>query len=176
MQSLINVVPYFIMQNVSNRLVSFPLLASLDNFITSVIKHPDCEGKNFMDALEIYNCGIVNLIQLVVERNEVIAKVATDLRVQGGPIFLKQKINRAQFKKRFQWTNRDIEHLFDLRSVISKHWKRFYKLYRKNKDWFTECLSNSDFRTENPNLELSRLDFNFTSDEEFDFSKFFPYL
>uniref|UniRef100_A0A1B6E9F0 Uncharacterized protein n=1 Tax=Clastoptera arizonana TaxID=38151 RepID=A0A1B6E9F0_9HEMI len=178
MENVANIIPYYTMQNVSNCLISFPLLASLDKFITSIIKNPDCEGKNFMDALEIYNCSIVNLINLVLQKNQIISKIATNLRVQGGPIFLKQKIDRDKFKKKFQWSNKDIEVMYDLRSEISKNWKRFYKIYRKNKEWFKENEINREYRTENPELDLSRLDFNFTTkeiDATIDLNELFPY-
>lgn len=136
---------------------SFPLLESLDGFLCKVFSSPEkWNGNETMEAMTLYNWSLTSLRECVQRKETVVAKTARDLRVQGGPMFLKQKMSRSTLdllKIDFKWTEHEIQHLLLLRSDIAKNWRMFYKLYRKNQNYYNSVLNDTHFwHSENVNL------------------------
>jgi hypothetical protein len=127
----------------------FPLLESLDRFLCQVFSVPHkWSGREAMEAMTLYNWSLTSLRQCVERRERVVAKAARDLRVRGGPEFLKRKMSRSTLdllKIDFRWTEHELQNLLHLRNDILKNWRLFYKVYRKNQNFYNCVLNDTHF-------------------------------
>lgn len=126
---------------------SLPLVESVDKLLCKIFAEPKrYSGKEMMEAMTLYNWSLTSLRECLHEQNPAVAKAARDLRVQGGPLFLKEKMNNSLLKCikiDFKWSENDIQKMLLLRNDILKNWKLFYKLYRKNDSFYRNHLNDS---------------------------------
>lgn len=129
----------------NNSLVNLKLL---DENLTDFHKFPEKYsnyGKHLLSMLEKVNNTIKHFMYVIEskDKNIPVLKEAKDLRVQGGPLFLKVKMNQTKIDTIRASCNlevRDSDYIFLRRSEVRNTWRRFYKLYRKNKHWLEKCF------------------------------------
>ncbi|KAG8297642.1 hypothetical protein J6590_031684 [Homalodisca vitripennis] len=126
---------------------SLPLLESVDKLLCRIFTDPRRgSGVELMEAMTLYNWSITSLRECVERQNIVVAKAARDLRAQGGPLFLKQKMSKSSLdlmKIDFKWSEDDVQKMLILRNDVLMNWKVFYKVYKKNKEFYTKVLNDS---------------------------------
>lgn len=128
---------------------SFPILEGLDKYLCRVFTAPEkWSGNETMEAMTLYNWSLTSLRKCVERKEEVVAKAARDLRIQGGPLFLKQKMSHSTLellKIDFKWTENEIQSMLLLRSDVIKNWRSFYKVFRKNQKFYSSVLNDTQF-------------------------------
>lgn len=123
-------------------------LKSFDEKLTDFFKFPENYsdyGKHLLSTLERIN-DTIKLFMYVIEKkdkNITILKEAKDLRVQGGPLFLKVKVKQSKIdtiRASCNWKIKDVENMFCRRMEVKNTWRSFYKLYKKNRLWLVRCF------------------------------------
>lgn len=129
-------------------------LKSFDEKLTDFFKFPENYsdyGKHLLSTLERINNTIKLFISVIEkkDKNIPILKEAKNLRVQGGPLFLKVKMKPTKIdtiRTSCNWEIKDVENMFVKRVEVKNTWRRFYKLYRKNKLWLERCFIEAGVR------------------------------
>lgn len=126
---------------------SLPFLESLDKLLCQIFSEPKRHpGREVIEAMTLYNWSLASMRECVLKQDMNVAKAARDLRIQGGPLFLKDTLNKSTLKLLkidFKWSEHDIQKFLLLRSDISKNWKAFYKTYRKSDSVYRYYLNDS---------------------------------
>lgn len=127
---------------------SFASLKTIDENLTNFYKFPERYsnfGKYLLSNLEKVNNTIKHFMDVIEKKSKTISvlKEAKELRIQGGPLFLKVKMNQTKIdtiRASCNWEIKDVEYMFLRRLEVKNTWRRFYKLYRKNKAWLEKCF------------------------------------
>uniref|UniRef100_A0A1B6KFQ6 Uncharacterized protein n=1 Tax=Graphocephala atropunctata TaxID=36148 RepID=A0A1B6KFQ6_9HEMI len=126
---------------------SLPLLESVDKLLCRLLAEPQRgTGLELMEAMTLYNWSLTSLRECVERQDAVVAKSVRDLRAQGGPLFLKRKMSKScldLLKIDFKWSENEVQEMLVLRNDILMNWKVFYKVYKKNKEFYTKVLNDS---------------------------------
>lgn len=130
---------------------SFESLKQLDEELTDFYTFPDKYsnwGNHLLSKLTKINDTIKLFINVIEGKSKMIniLKEAKDLRVQGGPLFLKVKMTQNKtnaIQSSCNWKSKYVEHMFLRRLDVKNTWRRFYKLYKKNKLWLEKCFIDS---------------------------------
>lgn len=129
----------------------------IDEKLTDFYRFPEKYsnyGKQLLSNLEKIN-NTIRLFMVVIEKKDkwiTVLKEAKDLRVQGGPLFLKVKMNQTKYntiRTSCNWEIKDVENMFLRRLEVKNTWRKFYKLYRRNKIWLEKCFIEAGVHVNN---------------------------